>query len=177
MDNTGDFMNEKEKMTKKMKLVSMNEVDITTDDKYIIGTDALATCVGVLLYCESKKRAIVGHFSVDGLYLATPMLELIFDNGLNDDDFSRIKYKIIPGYEEEHYDLKNDLEKLCQSLHPLFIPFSDEEIPSNAIEKDGDLSAVRFAFDASSGKFVTDKVLYGVDYFSLQNEEKENKIK
>lgn len=165
-------MDSKKEMTKKLKLVDMNEVDITTEQKPIIGTQALATCVGVLLYSEIKKMAIVAHFSVDSLYLVTTMLELIIDNGLDTEESSRIKYKVIPGFVDEHYNLKNDLEKICQSLHPLFIPFSDEEVPSNVIEKDGDLPANRFAFDASTGKFVTDKVLFGMDYLAVCEEDK-----
>ena len=159
-------MTEKEKLTKKLKLVTMNEVDISTEENPIIGTQALSTCVGMLLYSEVKKKAIVAHFSVEWESLVVPMLELIFDNGLNDDDL-KIKYYIIPGYYEEHYKVKNSLEKVCRSLHPTFIPFDEKEIPSNAVEKDGDLPAYRFAFDASAGKFITDKVLYGLDYLKV----------
>jgi len=159
-------MNEKENLTKRLKLVTMDEVDISTDEKSIIGTQALSTCVGVLLYSEVKKRAIVAHFSAEWEPLVIPMLELIFENGLNDEDY-KIKYKIIPGYYEEHYQVKSSLEKVCMSLYPTFIPFDENEIPSNAIEKDGELPAYRFAFDASTGKFVTDKVLYGMDYLKL----------
>ena len=45
-------MDEKEILTKKFILVDMADAQISTDDKPIIGTQALVTCVGVLLYNE-----------------------------------------------------------------------------------------------------------------------------
>ena len=50
-------MTEKELLTKKFILVDMNDAQISTEDRPIIGTQALATCIGVLLYNEEKKVA------------------------------------------------------------------------------------------------------------------------
>jgi len=49
----------------------------------------------------------------------------------------------------------------------LFVPFLLKEVPLDAIIKDPDLPAYQFAFDAQSGKFVSDKVLYGTDYLDI----------
>ena len=43
--------------------VGMNEIKITDNENTVIGTNALATCVGVILYSEKHKRAIVGHIA------------------------------------------------------------------------------------------------------------------
>ena len=157
-------MVDKIEMSKKMKLVKMDEVDISTDDKPIIGTFALATCVGVLLYCEEKKKAIVAHVSSEWQSTIYKIIDLIFENGMEN---SIIKYKIIPGNYYNNYQIKEKLEEVCASLHPMFVPFSEKEIPDNAIEVDEVTSSHQFAFDSLTGKFVSDKVLYGKEYFDV----------
>ena len=56
----------------------------------------------------------------------------------------------------------------------LFIPF--DKIPKNAIRKDVikeyHVSSNEFAFDTMSGKFITDKVLFGKEYYDLINSKK-----
>ena len=51
----------KEQLKQKMIIVEMNDADISTEEKPIIGTYALATCLGVLLYSEETRKAIVAH--------------------------------------------------------------------------------------------------------------------
>lgn len=53
----------KEELTKKFKMLDMNDVDISTEDKTIIGTQALAPCIAFVLYQREHKRAIAGHLS------------------------------------------------------------------------------------------------------------------
>ena len=43
-------------------------------------------------------------------------------------------------------------------------PFAKEEIPENAIITNEQFTSREFAFDASTGKFVTEKVYFGMDY-------------
>lgn len=45
----------KEENTRLLNLIGMNEAGITTEEKSIIGTQALATCFGILLYERKKK--------------------------------------------------------------------------------------------------------------------------
>ena len=153
-------MSEKEFMTKKMILVGMNEAKISTVDKPIIGTDALATCIGVLLYNEEKKIAIVAHVPSDPMEAIDNIFNVIIKNKLISTTF---KYLIIPGYYEEHYNTKFVLEKHFSH----FIPFDESMIPSAAVKVDEETTSKEFAFDASTGKFVTDKVYFGIDYYNV----------
>ena len=165
-------MKEKELLTKKFIKVSMNNVQISTDDKPIIGTDSLATCTGVLLYSETKKRAIVAHVASDTKNIFLKSLELAYENGLNN---YLIKYKIISGYYFNHYETKKELEFLYSSIPNLLIPFNEKDIPENAIIKDEKTPSLKFAFDASTGKFVTDKIYFGKEYIDIN--ENNNSIK
>lgn len=160
-------MKDKIKMSEKMILVNMNEVDISTDDKHIIGTYALATCVGVLLYSEEKNRAIVAHVASEWKYMVQRTIDLIFENGMEN---SIIKYKIIPGNYYNNYRIKENLEEVYASLYPMFVPFSEKEFPDNAVEIDEATSSHQFAFDSLNGEFVSDKVLYGKEYFDVYEE-------
>lgn len=160
-------MNEKELLTKKFILVGMDDAEISTEDRPIIGTDALATCLGVLLYSEEKKLAIVAHVSPGSIQSIDKVFNLIIKHKLTSTIF---KYKIIPGYYEEHYNTKELIEK--HFTH--FIPFEESEFTDSAIEINEKLGFKKFAFDSSTGKFVTDKVLFGVDYFIVNSNDINN---
>ena len=157
-------MSEKELLTKKFINVDMNDAQISTIEKPIIGTDALATCRGVLLYSEEKKVAIVAHVSCDEYVVMdtiNKIFKIIVDNKLYGVKF---KYKIFPGYyPEDHYGITLILEKYFAD----FMPFGDEELLGNVINRDDATESCCFAFDASSGRFVTDKVFFGLDYYSV----------
>ena len=157
-------MNEKELLTKKFILVKMDDAQITTEDKPIIGTEALATCLGLLLYSEEKKIAIVAHVSSEPMKALNKVFEIMFNNNLLRTTF---KYKIIEGYYKEHYKTKELLEK----YFGMNIPFDNTS--DNDIKIDEKNTQKLFAFDASTGKFVTDKVYYGVEYYMVNQEENE----
>ena len=70
-------MTEKELLTKKFILVDMDDAQISTEDRPIIGTQALATCIGVLLYSEEKKLAIVAHVSSEPIQTIDKIFKLI----------------------------------------------------------------------------------------------------
>lgn len=157
-------MLEKENNTKKFINVDMDEVQISTDEKPIIGTEALATCVGVLLYSEKHKKAIVAHASSDIDYILSSSINLIDESGIGD---SEIKYKVISGYYYNHYAIKTKLENFYKAYPEIFIPFDENKIPNNSIETLEELNSRRFAFDSSTGMFVTDKVLFGEEYLKI----------
>jgi len=161
-------MDEKELLTKKLTLITMNDAQISTKDKPIIGTEALATCIGVLLYNEEKKLAIVAHIAPSSIEGIEKIFKIILDNKLHNENF---KYLIIPGYYEEHYNTKELIEKHLSH----FTPFKKDEIPDNAIKINRDYESKEFAFNASTGNFVTDKVYFGLDYQKINN--KNNKLK
>ena len=144
-------MNEKQLLDKKCILVDMNTAEISTKEKPIIGTWALATCIGVLLYSEEKRVAIVAHVAPDSMQAINKIFEIIIKNKLLKTSF---KYKIVPGYYVEHYNTKELIEK--HLTH--FVPFNDDEIPDHGIQTNEQLTSRQFAFDSSTGKFVTDKI-------------------
>lgn len=153
-------MTEKELLTKKFILVGMNNAMISTEERTIIGTQALSTCIGVLLYNEEKKLAIVAHVVPAKIDAINKIFEIILNRKLWSTKF---KYKIIPGYYPEHYNTIELIEKHLTHL----IPFDEDEIPANAIRRNEEFKSCEFAFDASTGTFVTDKVYFGIDYYKI----------
>ncbi|MGM9881524.1 MAG: hypothetical protein ACI31S_01620 [Bacilli bacterium] len=158
-------MENKELLTKRFIIVEMGDAKISTDEKPIIGVQALATCLGVLLYSEEKKLAIVAHVppdEINALITIDKIFQLILDHKLTSTTF---KYKIIPGYYEEHYNIKSMLEKHFSH----FIPFNEDEIPDYAIQTNENYTSKEFAFDSSTGKFVTNNVYFGIEYNIINN--------
>ena len=116
------IMHEKEELTKKFIMVGMNEIEISTEEKPIIGTQALSSCISFILSNKKHKKAIVGHISSDMLMseenlkrMRLELLNLISENNLNN---SKFNLKIIQGACKSDYtvyshelDILNDLEK------------------------------------------------------------------
>lgn len=160
-------MSEKELLTKKFTLVDMNDAMISTEERTIIGTQALSTCIGVLLYNAEKKLAIVAHIVPDKVDAIDKIFEIIIKHKLWSTNF---KYKIIPGYYPEHYNTIELIEKHLKD----YTPFDEAKIPINAIRRDDESESCEFAFDASTGTFVTDKVYFGLDYYKINEEDMAN---
>ncbi|MBQ6841140.1 MAG: hypothetical protein IJO63_03395 [Bacilli bacterium] len=160
-------MDEKIELTKKTMLASMDEIVISTEECPIVGTSSLATCVGVLVYSEAHKKAIACHASGNPVAIVNAIIDLAIKNNLMD---SPVKYRVIPGYYYNHYQLAEEISDLLWELRPYFSLMVHPE--ENAIMKDPELPAMRFAFDASTGTFVTDKVLYGKDYLDIKQQQK-----
>ena len=146
----------KEELLQKLTIVSMNHAGITALDKPIIGTHSLAPCLGILLYDEEKKIALVAHArSGNPMPALDELFTIIYKNRLSSTKF---KYKIFDGYykkEAKFYHTKEIIEKHFKE----YIPFKEEEIPSAALLKNPNLEANEFYFDASTGKFVTSDAL------------------
>ena len=153
-------MTDKELLTKKFILVGMDDTKISTKEKPIIGTQALATCIGVLLYDEENKVAIVAHISSEPIPIIDKIFNLIMKNKLYN---NKLKYKIITGY----YEGRPDIKKILEAHFKDFIPLEETLITSNAVITDDKIPSRQFAFDASSGKFVSDKVLFGTEYYII----------
>lgn len=190
-------MSEKELLTKKFKMIHMNEIGISDEEKPIIGTEGLIYCIGFILHNKEHKKAIVGHIS-------SPKLENDFDlNKIRQEIFQFIYYGGLIGasfdlylinsaYKNKDIDCSNTLEVLnCsgKQTHTLLDVLEEnikaikliniESVNKNnffnnqvetvdsmgniSINEKHDLSN-RFAFDAFTGKFVTDKVLFGKEY-------------
>lgn len=156
------YMDEKELLTKKFIMVDMNDAMISTDDKHIIGTEALSTCVGVLLYSENTKKAIVAHISSDYMNTIDKIFNLIIKNKLYGE---RLKYKIICGTYREAHDFYGITTALYEHFKD-YIPFNDDDVSSGVI-LNKDTFSNQFAFNAETGEFVSDKVLFGEDYYKI----------
>lgn len=176
-------MNKLEELTKKFILVNMGEAKISTNDKPIIGTQALATCTGLLLYCKERKIGIVAHISTDIEKTVNKVLDLLEENNIK---FSNIEYKIILGYDSNDQEIINKIIKalrfgnVYRMLSNRFIPYAKTKIKASDIQIDNNTLSKQFAFDVQSGVFVTDKVLFGVDYYIVNPEiniDSENKKK
>lgn len=154
-----------------VNLINMNEVGITTKDNPIIGTTALATCFGILLYDEENKEAIVAHVSTNFM----PIIFKIFD--LIKVDKKRIfKYAIIPGYysiNSDPYQIKKRIENIFEDIQTNKTQFKKlENIPKNAIKKDKNTPSFEFAFDANEGKFVSQEVCFELGTNNVNNKSK-----
>ena len=102
----------KEELLQKLTLVAMDHADITTLDKPIIGTHSLAPCLGILLYDEEKKMALVAHArSGNPIPALDELFTIIYKNRLSSTKF---KYKIFDGYYKEEakfYHTKEIIKK------------------------------------------------------------------
>ena len=78
----------------KSQIAKMGEIVVSTDDKPIVGTTALATCFGIVFYDRQNKKAYVGH-AAPGSYMQTlwKMVKLL------DPSAKQIEYSIIPGWD------------------------------------------------------------------------------
>ena len=161
-------MNKTIELTKILNLADMNDAVISTNEKPIVGTQALAYCVGLLLYNEKEKKAIVAHITTDIVLALEKTFQLIVENQLHN---STIKYLIIDGFDTNNFKTRKAIQEVLNDIPDLFIPFSKEEISKNAIQKNKEFDAMEFAFDSRTGKFVTSNVLFGSDYIEANKKE------
>ena len=147
----------------KMILVGMDDAKITNSENFIIGTRSLATCLGVLLYNEEKKLAIVVHVSSNPYLALDKLFQILIDNKLLRVKF---KYKIFFGYDKEPAIYHGIVDILKEHFKD-FVPFDENDIPDNAIHVDNNFESLEFAFDASTGSFVTEKIFCDFNDFTL----------
>lgn len=107
--------------------VGMDDIQISTNNKPIIGTCALAPCMGFILYSKENKKSIVGHISSSQLLdnnslekLKLKIFKIIAQNNLVNDYFDIM---LIEGaqksiYYKEWYELDTlqNQEKKTYSL-------------------------------------------------------------
>lgn len=162
-------MDEMVNLTKKFIMVGMDDAMVSTEKKPIIGTQALATCTGIVIYCEKNKKAIVAHLSSDN-YKETmnKVFELININKLN---IFSLKYKIIYGGDRGEAAIERGVINYIKMQFRVSLVEEYDELLLDGVRFDVNTDSNEFAFDASSGKFVTDKVLFGANYYIVNNEE------
>lgn len=163
-------MNEIEILTKKFLLVDMDTAKISTPDKPIIGTQALATCYGVLIYNEERKVAIVAHISSkDLISVINDIYTILTKEKLYN---KSLKYKIIDGTYPENIEVKKDIERHFKNEKN----FEEMNIPDTAIQTDERTQSNQFAFDTTTGTFITNKVMFGTDYLIINGDKYNNDI-
>lgn len=141
-----------------IKNVLMNTADISSNESPIIGTTSLATCLGILLYEENQKVAIVGHCTSNWIPIVLKMLDLI-----DDSKPCIFKYLIIPGYYHDKYNTKNKIVKFFSNFSNEKIKFVPYEINyEENIIFDSKTKSYEFWFDANNGVFVTKKICYNL---------------
>lgn len=140
-------------------IVNMKEIKTS---KNIILTKGLASCIGVLMYDRTQKKAMIGHFSsqdggeteedtVDRIYNSITKEMLI--EGMIDNE---IEYIIVPG---RYIDNERNINiaagvthELSQRLHG----YSKIKPTEKDIKLDEKTNSLEFAFDPKTGSFITD---------------------
>ena len=107
--------------------VGMDNIQISTTDKPIIGTFGLGPCMGFVLYSKEKKKAIVGHISRSQLIdnynlekLKLQIYKIIIQNKLINTNFDLM---LVEGAQKSMYykdwyelDILKNQEKKTYSL-------------------------------------------------------------
>ena len=136
-------------------IAGMNQVVVSASDKPIIGTQALDTCFGILLYDRKNKFGIVGHADPKNIFgIVVEMLKQIPST-----TEGNVEYTIISGYraiEQKNFKSVEEVQDILRnymSINPK-IHFTSLKTPINPSMPNG-LLCYDFAFDTISGKDVT----------------------
>ena len=137
--------------------VLMNQVKCVSGNNSLIGTKAIASCIGVLLYDKLNKKAIVGHFNSnmydgpeveDANRIYNELCNAIIDNNLSND----IVYLVVPGLVGNVDRIKNvsiELEKYLAIYKKM------ENIEDDSIKINVETESLEFVFDPNYGVFAT----------------------
>ena len=162
--------NIKSKLQKHAKIAKMGEIVVSSEDKRIIGTTALDTCIGIVLYDRKNKFGMVGHaYSSVKFDILYQMINLIPQN-----EELEIEYAIVPGYRNverkdyaEYEELLTALSRICPKNIKL-VQFSTDlgiDVCSNTY-------TYEFAFDVYTGIPVGKYLFYKGE--NLQNSKYRN---
>lgn len=139
-------------------IAHMNQIVVSTDEKPIIGTQALDTCFGILFYSRKNKFGICGHASPNNIRDIT--LEMLKKIPINVE--GEIEYVIVPGYRamEQHNFKKIEEIKMVLTYYMSMvkkIQFVSLKTSVNPTMPKG-LLCYDFAFDTSHGVDVTNAI-------------------
>lgn len=81
----------------KSSIAGMGQIVVSSKEKPIVGTTALATCWGIVFYDRKNKKAYVGH-AAPSVYMKTlnQMINML------DPSTEQIEYCIVPGWDNYH---------------------------------------------------------------------------
>ena len=126
-----------------LAVASMNEYVLASTDKPILGTTALASCTGIIIYDKNGNYSL-GHLSTNYKNVIEGMVNNIDKN-------SKIKVIIIPGFyttPRKIYEIKEFL-KLDYAEHDFEIEI---KILNEYINKE--FTSIEFAFDTRTEEFI-----------------------
>lgn len=151
-------INESDELIAHSNIAGMDQVVVSTADKPIIGTQALDTCFGILLYDRKNQFGICGHADPKNIFnIVIEMLKQIPSTTEGD-----IEYTIISGYraiEQNNFKGIEEIQDILRNyvvINPK-IKFTSLKASLNPKMPDG-LLCYDFAFDTKSGKDVTNIV-------------------
>ena len=149
-------INESNELITHSNIADMDQVVVSTSDKPIIGTQALDTCFGILLYDRKNKFGICGHADPHSIFgIVVEMLKQISST-----TEGNIEYTIIPGYraiEQHNFKDVEEIQDILRNYMSVVNPkihFTSLKTPLNPSMPKG-LLCYDFAFDTISGRDVT----------------------
>ncbi len=139
-------------------IAHMNQIVVSTDEKSIIGTQALDTCFGILFYSRKKKFGICGHASPNNIRGIT--IEMLKKIPINLE--GEIEYAVVPGYramEQHNFKQIEEIEKSLAYYMTMVkkIKFVPLKTMINPTMPEG-LLCYDFAFDTNHGVDVTNVI-------------------
>lgn len=145
-------------LLEKASIAHMGCVVESSEERPIIGTQALDTCYGILFYDRAAKKGIVGHGFPSGK--VGTLCEMIrrIDDGTN----KVVEYVIIPGFRNTDRkdltgitELQMVLEKMCPKNIKFIYLKSDLQV-----KLDEPTLSYEFAFDTRNGKSVSESLFF-----------------
>ncbi len=142
----------------KASLAEMGEIVESTNQRPIIGTMALDTCYGILLYDRKNKWGLVGHGAPSSKDSTLKAMIARMNDGTN----RVVEYLIVPGFRNVDYgdysgsDQLMNIINLCKFPNIKLVPLStlpDIKLHNNTL-------SYEFAFDTQSGEFVTNFLFF-----------------
>lgn len=129
-------------------IASMDEFVVATNDSPIIGTFALATCVGLLMYDDSGHYALA-HILHDYEIIIKKMLTFM-------ENKAPIHIILVPGYDTTGEKLIEIIQFLKNKDHFLLYDF-DIEIKRLIEFLDTKTMSIEFKYDTINNKFISFK--------------------
>ncbi len=143
----------------KASIAHIGQVVKSSLEKPIVGTQALDTCYGILFYDRHKKQAFCGHATPSSL--VPTMYQMIKALG---DKIRVVEYMIVPGFrnvDRGDYSGLDELNNCMMRYVPSNIKFkSFNSGYSKVVNLDDRTLSYEFAFDASTGEFVTSTLFF-----------------
>ena len=151
----------KDELMDKTSMAGLNQIVVSNDDEFIIGTLGLATCFGIVLYDRKNKWGMVGHATPSKkVEVLNKMIKL-----LPKDKNLTIEYEVVPGYDNAENKDEKGLEELILYIYDntpdniKLVPFKTDL----GVRLHNKTKSYEFAFDVNTGISVGDSIFYEED--------------